>query len=279
MDIVTIRSLTFKPLTETIGAEIVGLDPYHLTDEQRTALREAWERYHVLVLPETPLDEETEIDFARSFARIRGAAPSGSVSSLTSRPEIMVISNIRENGVLQGSLPDGEMDWHFDGLHQRTPYAGAMLHALEVPQRGGETRFKNMAAVYAALPEATKARLAGLTALHVYDYSATVRDGKARDEAAARGQHAVVRRHEATGEDALYVSRLMTDRIVELSETESRELLEELFTHIDAFPGSYEHAWKPGDTVIWDNRCVTHARNDFDAGERRLLKRVTLLTS
>jgi taurine dioxygenase len=274
------RSLTFKPLSETIGAEIVGLDPENLTPDDRKALREAWARHHVLVLRETPLSEDVELDFATSFGKVRAGKPaSGFVSSLASHPEIMVISNIRENGTLQGLLPDGEMDWHFDGLHQRTPYLGAVLHAIEVPKSGGETRFKNMCAVYRSLPEKLRERLDRLTAISVYDYNSTSRDTKVRDESAARAVHPVVRVHEESGEKALYVCRLMTERIVELPEADSDALLEELFGYIEAFPTYYEHRWKPGDTVIWDNRCVTHARNDFDPTERRFLKRVTIASS
>jgi taurine dioxygenase len=99
-----------------------------------------------------------------------------------------------------------------------------------------------------------------------------------RDANAPQAVHPVVRVHEASGELALFVCRLMTERILELSEAESTALLEELFTHIERSPDFYEHSWRVGDTVIWDNRCVTHARNDFDAGQRRFLKRVTVVS-
>jgi taurine dioxygenase len=68
----------------------------------------------------------------------------------------------------------------------------------------------------------------------------------------------------------------MTDRIIELPEGESRGLLAELFDHVERPEFSYEHEWRTGDVLIWDNRCVIHARNDFDERERRLLKRVTV---
>ncbi len=226
-------------------------------------------RYHVLVLRGRALSEDVEIDFARSFGAVRSRSGSGFESSLATRPEIMVISNIRQDGKAQNLLPDGEMDWHFDKLHQATPYRGAVLHALEVPRDGGETRFLNMCAVYRALPEKTRLRLDGLTSLSVYDYASMSRETKVRDESAPRAAHPIVRRHEDSGEQALYVCRLMTERILELSEAESGDLLEKLFEHIESFSGCYEHPWRPHDTVIWDNRCVTHARNDFDPSERR----------
>jgi taurine dioxygenase len=96
------------------------------------------------------------------------------------------------------------------------------------------------------------------------------------DENAARAVHPVLRVHDESGTRALYVSRLMTERIVGFPETESDALLNELYDAIDAFP-YYEHRWSVGDTVIWDNRSVSHSRSDFDATERRLLKRVTIV--
>lgn len=270
--------ITFEPLSETIGAAVRGLDPANITPEDRAALRAAWLKNHVLVVREQPMTEEQQIDFAQSFGTIRTTRGGSNLqTTLSSRPEIMVISNIKENDVLQGLLPDGEMQWHFDGLHQPTPYHGAVLHGIEVPSYGGETRFENMCAVYESLPDDMKRRIADLNALSVYDYNSTSRESKVRDDHAARAEHPVVRVHEESGEKALYVCRLMTECIVELPERESDELLQELYAHIDAFPSFYEHAWKVGDTVIWDNRCVAHSRNDFDPTERRFLKRVTIV--
>lgn len=278
MTTISNASLSFAPLTATLGAEIVGLERSRLTAAARSALRAAWVRYHVLVLRGQPMDEEAQIDFARSFGAVRGSAPgSGFKTVLTDRPEIMVISNIKHDGTLQGLLSDGEMEWHFDGIHQPTPYYGAVLHGIEVPSAGGQTRFKNMCEVYRTLPEATRARLDGLTARSAYDYNATNREENLSSPASAKGIHPVVRVHEESGEKALYVCRLMTDRIMELPESESAALLDELFDHTDACDATYQHEWRAGDTVIWDNRCVTHARNDFDPNERRFMKRVTIV--
>jgi taurine dioxygenase len=263
------------PLTEAIGAEVSGFDPEAITAADRATLRAAWVKHHVLVLRETPLSEDAQIDFASSFGTVRKSqAPP---TPLATRPEIMVVSNIRDNGVQLGTLPDGEMDWHYDGLHQAEPYTGGILHAIEVPSSGGETRFANMCRVYGSLPEALRAKLAGLTALSVYDYAATERGAKVRDENAPRAVHPVVRVHEESGESALFLCRLMTERILELPEDESTALLEELFSYIERSPDFFEHSWRVGDTVIWDNRCVTHARNDFDPGQRRFLKRVSVV--
>jgi taurine dioxygenase len=269
-------ALEVTPLTPDIGAQVTGLDPSAITPADRAALRAAWNAYHVLVMRDTPLSEEAEIDFGASFGSV--IISRSPATPLKVRPEIMVISNIRDDGGLAlGTLPDGEMDWHYDGMHQEKPYTGGILHALEVPTSGGETRFANMCAVFASLPEGLRRKIDGLTAESVYDYTATDRKDKVRNADAPRAVHPVVRVHEESGKKALFVCRLMTERIVELPEAESDAVLEELFGYIERATAVYEHSWRPGDTVIWDNRCVTHARNDFDPRQRRYLKRVSVM--
>jgi taurine dioxygenase len=278
MNAATGSRIDVTALTPRIGGLVSGFDPAVITDADRAALRAAWHRYHVLVLRDAPLSEDVQVDFASSFGPV--LISKAMRSPLGVRPEIMIISNIRDDdGAALGSLPDGEMDWHYDGLHQPTPYTGGILHAIEVPPTGGETRFANMCSVCASLPDVLKEKLTGLTALNIYDYTATDRSMKVRDEKAPRAVQPVVRRHEVTGEDALFVCRLMTERIRELPEAESEALLEELFGYIERCADVYVHAWRPWDTVVWDNRCVTHARNDFDPGQRRLLKRVSVRSS
>ena len=90
-------------------------------------------------------------------------------------------------------------------------------------------------------------------------------------------RHPVVQTHPETGKKAVYVNRLMTARIEGVDAAESEALLEELFAVTEDPSIVYEHVWRPGDLVIWDNRCITHARTDFPGNERRLLRRTTLV--
>jgi taurine dioxygenase len=133
-----------------------------------------------------------------------------------------------------------------------------------------------MCLAYEKLPKATRERLEGLTALNTYEYGRTHAADKKLSEETPSAMHPVVRRIPETGRRALYVCRLMTDRINELSPSDSRELLDELCDHVENPAFTYAHRWRPGDILIWDNRCTVHARTDFDASERRLLKRVTV---
>lgn len=266
-------ALTFTPLGEALGARVTGLDAANITPEQGKALYENWLKYHVLVVPGPIISEEQLINFGKCFGHLENARKA---SSLARHAEIMVISNIRENGETVGSLPDGELSFHFDRLHQKVPNKAGVLHAMEIPTEGGDTWFANMCLAYDTLPDATKKRLEGLTALNTYEYGQTHSANKKLDEAAPTAIHPVVRTIPETGRKALFICRLMTDKILELPESESRALLDELCDHMENQRFVYAHQWTPGDILIWDNRCTIHARTDFDGGQRRLLKRVTV---
>ena len=265
---------SLTPLSPALGAEVSGVDLRNVSAADAAGLHDAWLRYHVLVIRHgSVLSDDELVAFGQCFGRIEKARK---MSPLASRPEIMVISNIRENGETIGSLPDGELAWHYDRMHQKIPNKAGILHAIETPARGGETRFANMCLAYETLPSPTRARIDTLMALNTYEYGSTTAEAKQLSESTPSAVHPVVRRLPETGQKALYVCRLMTDRLIDVPEASSRELLTELCDHAEQEQFVIEHRWTPGDVLIWDNRCVTHSRNDFPAGERRLLKRVAV---
>ncbi|MDQ6619200.1 MAG: TauD/TfdA family dioxygenase [Pseudomonadota bacterium] len=267
-------TLSITPLSPALGAEVSAPDLRKLSAADAAALHEAWLNYHVLVVRNgTVLGDDDLVAFGQCFGHVEKARK---MSPLASRPEIMVISNIRENGETIGSLPDGELAWHYDRMHQKIPNKAGVLHAIETPARGGETRFANMCLAYETLPLPTRERIETLMALNTYEYGSTTAQAKQLSESTPSAVHPIVRRLPETGQKALYVCRLMTDRIMELPDDSSQELLTELCDHAEQQQFVIEHHWTPGDVLIWDNRCVIHSRNDFDAGERRLLKRVAV---
>jgi taurine dioxygenase len=266
-------AITITPLGSALGARVTGLDVTNIQAEDAKELHDAWLKYHVLVINGPIVSEDQLIKFGQCFGTLENARLK---SVLASRPEIMVISNIRENGETVGSLPDGELTFHFDRLHQKVPNKAGVLHAVEIPTTGGDTWFSNMSLAYDTLPEDTRKRLEGLTALNTYEYGQTHAENKTITQAAPSAIHPVVRTIPETGRKALFVCRLMTDRIMDMSETESRALLDELCDHAENQRFVYAHRWQPGDILIWDNRCTMHARTDFDGSQRRLLKRVTV---
>ena len=154
----------------------------------------------------------------------------------------------------------------------------SMLYALEVPSMGGNTLFANGYKAYATLAVEIKRRIEGRKALNAYDYdAAATKRGTRLAQDVPSHAHPVVRTHPATGRKALYVNRLMTVRIEGLPAQESDELLALLFDHQERREFIYEHVWRAGDLLMWDNRCTLHARTDFSPDERRLMRRVTIL--
>ncbi len=265
-----------RPLTPAIGAEIAGLDLRQRLDEVLfSRILDTWHQHCVLLFRDQHLTEEEQVEFAERFgplARIHTG------QFATRNPAVMLISNIREDGKPIGALPDGEMHFHSDQCYQEKPATGSMLYAIEIPSKGGDTLFANAYLAYEALPDSIKRRIDGKKALNAYDYdsASTKRGGDVANDA-PQYVHPVVRTHPATRRKALYVNRLMTQRIEGLPADESEELLNFLFDHQERPEFVYGHVWRPGDLLLWDNRCALHARTDFDAGERRLLRRVTIL--
>jgi taurine dioxygenase len=154
----------------------------------------------------------------------------------------------------------------------------SMLYALEVPSTGGNTLFANGYKAHETLPVEIKRRIQGRKALNAYDYdTAATKRGTRLAQDVPSYVHPVVRTHPVTGRKALYVNRLMTVRIDGLPAQESEELLALLFDHQERREFIYEHVWRAGDLLMWDNRCTLHARTDFSPNERRLMRRVTIL--
>ena len=272
--------LQFKPLTKYIGCEVSGIDlrqPMSSADE--SAIYRAWLDHAVLLFRDQDLSQEDLIRVTGIFGefaplgRPKHTLPSGFSKIL---PNIMLISNIRENGETIGALPDGEMMFHHDTIHRDDPHKATLLYSVEIPTYGGDTLFASGTAAYDTLDAATKKRLEGLKAVNYYVYNSVKRNDKQAVDATSQAVHPVVRTHDETGRKALYVNRLMSVRIEGMDETESDALLNTLFDHSEKPEFVYTHVWRKGDLIVWDNRNSSHARTDFPADQRRLLLRTTV---
>ncbi len=274
-------SLHIRKLHDTIGAEVTGIDLARpLSDAEAAGIERAWLDHLVLVFRDQDLDLEAQLRFSGQFGVVGERSRPAEIrpEGADSHPAIMLISNIRENGRPIGSLPDGEMWFHHDMCYVAEPYRGTMLFAIDIPAHGGNTLFANMYAAYDRLDAATRERIAGRRALQIYNYSVTEKvplDGDL--DAYPHFVQPVAITHPRTGRKALYVNPLMTARIEGLPEDESDELLEALFGFAEDRGVIYEHVWREGDLVMWDNWCSCHARTDFPETERRLLRRCTIL--
>jgi len=265
-----------RPLSPAIGAEIIGVDlSQPVSEEVFAQILDAWHKYLVILFRDQHLTEDDQVRFGEKFGP---PAVSHTRRFTTKNPAVMLISNVRENGELIGALPDGEMQFHSDQCHQERPAMASMLYALEIPSTGGDTLFANAYLAYETLPDALKQKIEGRKALNAYDYdNASTKRGTRLREGIPSYWHPIVRTHPATGRKALYVNRLMTIAIEDMPEAESTALLEALFDHQEQPKFVYEHVWRPYDVLLWDNRCTLHARTDFSAAERRLMRRLTIL--
>lgn len=269
--------LTLSPLGQRIGMEVRGIDLSRpLGEAGFSEISRALFEHCIILFRGQSLSEEDQVGFASRLGEL-GRVLHNHRGASNHHPGVMFISNIRENGELIGALPDGEMHFHSDQCYMECPTAISMLYAMEIPSKGGNTLFANMYEAYDALPAGVKAKLEGRRALNVYDYDNSPNLRAAVKADAPRFAHPVVRTHPITGRRALYVNRLMTESIVDMPRVESDALLAMLFDHAENPAWIYEHVWRPGDLLAWDNRCSMHARTDFDAAERRLMRRCVVL--
>jgi len=272
-------TLTVKPADAACGAEICGIDASQpLSPLEAGELYQAWLEHQVIYLRDQELTPADQKRFAGYFGKI-GAynRPKERQHPKYASDEIMLISNVREDGKVIGAHPDGEMMWHTDTPYLENPHKATTLYGVEVPEVGADTLFSNQYAVYDALPERIRTRLDGAMAMNAYEFGTTVKTFERYDRTAVpHHAHPVFRRHPETGRVAVYVCPLMTEEIIGIPEEEGRALLEEIYA-LQADPRFvYRHKWRVGDLIIWDNRCLVHARSDFSPDQRRLLRRVTV---
>ena len=281
MDARTRTNLEVVPLTKHIGAEIRGIDLRDTLDADTIRdIHSAWLDHLVLVFRGQQFSQEDLIRATGYFGEIGPLSrpmkyfPKGYAKLL---PNIMLISNIRENGEVIGALPDGEMHFHHDMIHGELPHNGTLLYSVEIPSHGGDTLFASGYAAYDTLDAAVRQRLEGRKALNHYNYGTTIRgDTKTAVEAFGEAVHPVFRTHDETSRKAVYVDRLMTMRVIDMQQAESDELLNAVFDHSERPEFVYRHVWQVGDLLVWDNRCSAHARDDFPSDQRRLMWRTTV---
>ena len=267
------------PLSDACGAEISGVDlSQPLAAEDVARIHRAWLDHLVVVVRDQQLEPEDQQRFGAHFGTV-GAyyRPKEDQHPEYASDKVMLISNIRQGGKPIGAHPDGEMMWHTDTAYTERPHKATTLYAVEVPKEGGNTLFSNQYMVYDALPPALKEKLAGAMAMNAYAFGTTVKTFEKYDRSKVpHFAHPVFRKHPDTGRTAVFVCPLMTEEIIGLSPDESKACLDEIYAIQRRPEFVYSHRWRPGDLVMWDNRCLMHARQDFPRDQRRLLRRVTI---
>jgi taurine dioxygenase len=276
-----VLDLKVTPLSDALGAEISGVDLKRpLSAAAVAAIKEAWNEHLVLVFRDQSITQDEQLRFAAGFGELgsrRKAPPqlkSRAEGILQDHEQILLVTNIRIDGEAIGAFGDGEFWFHIDSGYTPRPYKYTFLFALELPSEGGNTLFSNMYKAYDAVPAALKRKLTGKCALHIHEYNRNRQASHAQDlSKTPHAYHPVFITHPDTGRKSLFVDRLMTTRIEEVEEKESAAILAQLYEIGERREFIYEHVWRPGDFLMWDNRCTIHARTDFPKDERRLLRR------
>jgi taurine dioxygenase len=268
------------------GAEI-AFDLAHDVDGAR--FREIERAFHdniVVVFRGQHLSNERHIEFSRRFGTLEIHIVKKYL--LPGFPEILLISNIRDERGEHIGLADAGFTWHSDTSYRRRPSRCSLLYAKEVPQRDGrtlgDTVFANTIAAYEVLPESMKRRLAGLKAIHRYAARRRVADSprpkltQAQLDETPDIAHPIVRTHPYTGRKALYVTAGECVGIEGMPEDEAVELIAELDAHCVRPEFLYRHKWQVGDLLMWDNTSAMHlAICDYALPERRLMHRTTVI--
>jgi taurine dioxygenase/putative 2-oxoglutarate oxygenase len=268
------------PLSENIGTEVRGIDVTGpMSDTIFDRIYDAWIDSTILLIRGQSLDKRQQAVLTDRFGeRVSYTRPN---FSREDAPDILILSNIRENGQLIGSPVSGRV-WHTDGHYLTNPPAGSLLYAIETPPVGGDTMFANMFAAYAALPETVKARIADLkvviSRVQSRPYNYPDRPPPTEDERREWTDmpQPMVRKHPVNGRKALYAGGSVPWRIVGMSEAESAPLVTfvQEFAILPRF--IYRHRWEPGDIIVWDNRSAMHRATPYDGEKyRRLMHRTT----
>jgi len=281
------------PSGAALGASIEGIDltrPFSAAEDKEVVA--ALGKYGVLRFPEQKLDAAQLKRFAAQFGELEVNVASGPYQE-PGHPEVMILSNIVENGRPLG-IADAGQDWHTDMSYSRTIAFANVLYGIKIPRRNGKvlgnTEFCSMHAAYEGLPEKMKRDLDGKTVLHdfskFWDMMRREKGSKrpplteAQKKAKPPVSHAIFLTHPITGRKVLYANPGYSIRINELPQKESDRILEFLFEHQLKHEYRYRHQWSEGDVLMWENFGTIHnAIADYGPDEHRLVKRCQVMAT
>jgi taurine dioxygenase len=274
-------SLTVSPMPGGLGAACTSIDlSLPITAPLKDKIIAAFQAHHVLVIRDQRLSKDKLSDFAAIFGEVEGNIFRKTDGSLLE--PVHEITNLGADGQPSAEpYLKSNFNWHTDKAYQAVPSLLTMLHAVELPPHGGDTQFADMTAAYDALPADLKSDIAGLRVVHSFEHMRTSTGDRpltpAEREAAPPVVHPLVRTHPDTGAKSLYIG-MYCARVVGMDAAASRALLDRLLAHATQPQFVYTHEWRPGDLVLWDNRCLVHrAVANYELGRyRRILMRVVV---
>jgi taurine dioxygenase len=262
-------TLDIRPLGGSFAAEVIGFDPAQAADR---AMREAWhaalDEHQLLVFRDIDLDATAQLAMV-------GTLGVPLVENDSGRP-YQHVSNVHEEGI----LGDEAFAFHVDHAFMPDPIEVISLYGLEIPTQGSQTRFVSGIAAAASLPAELRRRIGGRRARHVIDPAGDAATAAVRRRLVAddlpHAHHPMLLDDPRSGRPILFVSEQQTDLVEGLEEREGRQLIEALLEHLACRELAYEHEWREGDLVVWNNLALQHARSAIPRGARRTLRRISI---
>ena len=277
---------TLAPFPGGIGADVVAIDLGHELDAaQLEVIRDAWHRHLVLRFRGQSLTDEQLMAFSARLGELdRAPKRSATATPIVGIADyVLTVSNVVENGKPIGELGDAEASWHQDMTYNDKPPVGALLYALELPPRGGDTSFCDLYRAYETLDPALQERVRSLSCIHDITLDSAGRPRKGHtpttDPRESKGAvHPLVRVHPRTGRRHLYLGRRKWAYVPTLSLEDSEAVLDAIWAHCARPEFHWTQRWELGDLILWDNRCTMHRRDSFPSDSRRVLHRTQLRT-
>ncbi len=276
-------ALNLRALAPSFGYEVVGVQAREIDDARFPLIYDAFLRGQMLLFRDQDLPPGDQVAFARRFGEVQIHVMNQYHGA--GHPELYYLTNLGPDGKPNGKHPDrGTLAWHTDGSWRERTGQATLLFAERLPTKGGDTSFADMYGAYDALSPEERTRLKGLRAIHNLDFSRNRRHGEEPMTAAQRNAvppmaHPVLRAHPETGRMALFLGD-HAEHIEGMDYEAGRSLIDDLNARAVDTTGVYRHKWRPGDLMVWDNRCLLHKAEAYDvANEARVIRRCTILGS
>jgi alpha-ketoglutarate-dependent 2,4-dichlorophenoxyacetate dioxygenase len=271
------------PLGPGFAAELRGVTLKDIAADEAAyrQTRAAFEEHSVLVFRDQDVTDETQIAFTRRFGplEVSHAASQGAGTNL------VILSAIDKDGKVVPAdhrlalRNKANQLWHADSTFKSVPALASVLSGRIMPAEGGETEYVSTRLAFERLDPATQKRITNLFAWHDYSHSR----GKIAANIVAPEERAalppqcwrMVWKNPVNGRSALYIAS-HAYAIEGMEEYAAQKLLAELIEAATAPGLSYEHTWRKGDVVMWDNRATLHRGRPWPAHEARLMVRTTI---
>jgi taurine dioxygenase len=276
-------TISSRQLTPLVGAEILDVDLSDVSASSQDSINAAFARHGALLFRNQKISDDDLLVFSRGLGDL-DPPPNQENGRLSppGYPDIYVVSNVLDTaGAPIGALGSGEAVWHTDMSYLEIPPFASMLYALEIPDAGGNTWLCSMVAAASELPDHLRKAIAGRRIKHdgTYNSGGFLRKGvtPTDDPHKAPGAwHPSLCTHPESGEEMLYLGRRRNSYVEGYDADASAKLLDELWDYATQPKFCYEHRWRVGDLLLWDNRSTMHRRDPFDNAQRRVMHRTQI---